>query len=86
MTGVQTCALPISVNGVLQPQPVHASTNAATGLVTFAPGHIPPPGSLVTAGFLFDVPVRFDIDAIEVDLSAFEAGEIPRIPVVEIIA
>lgn len=51
-----------------------------------SPGHIPPPGSLVTAGFLFDVPVRFDIDAIEVDLSAFEAGEIPRIPVVEIIA
>ena len=39
----------------------------------------------VTAGFTFDVPVRFDIDAIDVDLSAFEAGEIPRIPVVEIL-
>jgi uncharacterized protein (TIGR02217 family) len=76
----------LAVDGVAQPQPTHASTNAATGLVTFAPGHIPPAGSLVTAGFLFDVPVRFDIDAIEVDLSAFEAGEIPRIPVVEIIA
>lgn len=76
----------VAVDGVLQPQPSHASTSAATGIVTFAPGHIPPPGSLVTAGFLFDVPVRFDIDAIEVDLSAFDAGEIPRIPVVEIIA
>jgi uncharacterized protein (TIGR02217 family) len=76
----------VAVDGVAQPQPANASTNAATGIVSFAPGHIPPAGSLVTAGFLFDVPVRFDIDAIEVDLSAFEAGEIPRIPVVEIIA
>lgn len=75
----------VAVNGVLQPQPSHVSTNAGTGIVTFTPGHIPPPGSVVTAGFLFDVPVRFDTDAIEVDLSAFEAGEIPRIPVVEII-
>jgi uncharacterized protein (TIGR02217 family) len=33
-----------------------------------------------------DVPVRFDLDAIEIDLSAFEAGEIPRIPVVEILS
>ena len=40
---------------------------------------------MITAGFAFDVPVRFDTDAIEVDLSAFEAGEIPRIPVVEIL-
>ena len=42
-------------------------------------------GAVITAGFAFDVPVRFDTDAIEVDLSAFEAGEIPRIPVVEIL-
>ena len=44
------------------------------------------PGAVVTAGFLFDVPVRFDTDALEVDLSAFEAGEIPQIPLVEIMA
>ena len=36
------------------------------------------------AGFLFDVPVRFDTDYLEVDLSAFAAGAIPRIPLVEI--
>ncbi len=34
----------------------------------------------VTAGFLFDVPVRFDTDYLEVDLSAFAAGAIPKIP------
>ena len=58
--------------------------DSATGVVTFLSGHIPPSGAAVTAGFLFDVPVRFDTDYLEVDLSAFAAGAIPRIPLVEI--
>ncbi|WP_293808078.1 DUF2460 domain-containing protein [uncultured Bosea sp.] len=61
------------------------SCNLAIGQVAFAAGSIPPPAAVVTAGFAFDVPVRFDTDAIEVDLSAFAAGEIPRVPVIEII-
>ncbi|MBS7539388.1 DUF2460 domain-containing protein [Ancylobacter lacus] len=60
------------------------SLDPAEGVVRFAPGHLPPPGAAVTAGFLFDVPVRFDTDFLEVNLSAFEAGEIPRIPILEI--
>ncbi|HEV7259713.1 MAG TPA: DUF2460 domain-containing protein [Bosea sp. (in: a-proteobacteria)] len=75
----------IAVDGVLADLPGHVDCDATTGLVTFAAGHVPGPGAVITAGFLFDVPVRFDIDAIEVDLSAFEAGEIPKIPIVEII-
>ncbi len=55
-----------------------------TGIVTFLPGYIPAGGAAVTAGFLFDVPVRFDTDYLEVDLSAFAAGAIPKIPLVEI--
>ncbi|KPF65502.1 glycoside hydrolase family 24 [Bosea sp. AAP35] len=74
----------IAVDGV-GADPAHWACDATSGRVTFAPGHVPGPGAVVSAGFLFDVPVRFDIDAIEVDLSAFEAGEIPRIPIVEII-
>ena len=73
----------IAFDGVEQP-PESFVCNPATGRVAFLPGAIPLPGVAVTAGFAFDVPVRFDIDAIDVDLSAFEAGEIPRIPVVEI--
>jgi uncharacterized protein (TIGR02217 family) len=73
------------VLGELEAQPGNISCDTATGRVTFAPGHVPAPGASITAGFTFDVPVRFDTDMIEVDLSAFEAGEIPRIPVVEII-
>jgi uncharacterized protein (TIGR02217 family) len=74
----------IAVDGVVAEQPGHVVCDPTTGLVTFAAGHVPGPGTAITAGFLFDVPVRFDIDAIEVDLSAFEAGEIPKIPIVEI--
>jgi uncharacterized protein (TIGR02217 family) len=60
------------------------SCDTTTGVVTFVAGHIPAVGAAVTAGFLFDVPVRFDTDYLEVDLSAFAAGAIPKIPLVEI--
>jgi uncharacterized protein (TIGR02217 family) len=60
------------------------SVDATTGVATFAAGQIPAPGATVTAGYLFDVPVRFDADFLEIDLEAFEAGAIPRIPVIEI--
>ncbi len=57
---------------------------SADGVVTFAPLAVPPPGAIVGAGFRFLVPVRFDTDEIRVDLTAFAAGEIPTIPLVEI--
>jgi uncharacterized protein (TIGR02217 family) len=62
----------------------HFTVDTATGLVTIFADHIPPAGAAVTAGFVFDVPVRFDTDYLEVDLSAFAAGAIPKIPLVEI--
>ena len=60
------------------------TVDTTTGMLTFLAGHIPASGAAVTAGFLFDVPVRFDTDYLEVDLSAFAAGAIPKIPLVEI--
>ncbi len=53
-----------------------------TGLVTFA--EPPPDGASLTAGFVFDVPVRFDTDRLDVNLTSFAAGDIPSIPLVEI--
>ena len=44
----------------------------------------PAVGRTVTAGFEFDVPVRFDTDRIDVSVASFQAGEVPRVPVVEI--
>ncbi len=73
----------VAMNGVEQAIGTAFNCNPATGLVTFA---VPPAdGASVTAGFDFDVPVRFDTDELEIDLSAFEAGAIPRIPLVEIV-
>jgi uncharacterized protein (TIGR02217 family) len=45
---------------------------------------VPPSGAPVTAGFEFDVPVRFDTDKLEVSLTGFRSGAIPSIPIVEL--
>jgi len=74
----------VAVAGVEVVEGTAFTVDATTGVVTFLAGHIPAVGAAVTAGFLFDVPVRFDTDYLEVDLSAFAAGAIPKIPLVEI--
>ena len=74
----------VAVDGVAQTEDTHFTVDAATGVVTFLAGHIPASGAGITAGFLFDVPVRFDTDYLEVDLSAFAAGAIPKIPLIEL--
>lgn len=56
--------------------------DATTGVVTFALA--PNAGAAITAGYEFDVPVRFDTDTLEINLSHFAAGDIPAIPLVEI--
>lgn len=56
--------------------------DAATGIVTF----VTPPavGASITAGFEFDVPVRFDTDFLEINVAAFRAGDVPNIPIIEL--
>ena len=52
------------------------------GLVTLdAPPEI---DAVVTAGFEFDTPVRFDTDRIEVTLESFNAGRIAAAPLIEV--
>jgi uncharacterized protein (TIGR02217 family) len=58
--------------------------DATAGVVTFLPGSIPGVGAQVTAGFAFDVPVRFDTDQLSINLAHFAGGDIPEIPVVEV--
>lgn len=70
----------IAVDGVEK----HVTTDSSTGVITFAPDQAPALKTQITAGFSFDVPVRFDTDYLEIDLAAFEAGIIPKIPLVEL--
>ena len=58
------------------------SVDALTGVVTFDTA--PADGAAVTAGFLFDVPVRFDIDRLDVELTSFDAAEVVSIPLLEV--
>ncbi len=58
--------------------------DAQSGIVSFMAEHIPALGAVITAGFEFDVPVRFDTDAITINLAHFAAGEIPHIPLIEV--
>jgi uncharacterized protein (TIGR02217 family) len=44
----------------------------------------PPPGAVITAGFAFDVPVRFAADRIDVSLAGWQTGELPSVPLVEV--
>lgn len=58
------------------------TVDPALGEITFTS---PPSASAeVTAGFEFDVPVRFDVDRIAVSVASFQAGDAPDVPVVEL--
>ena len=69
----------VAVDGV---ETTDFSLDALTGAVTL--GTAPADGAAVTAGFLFDVPVRFDTDRLEVELTSFDAAEVPVIPLIEV--
>ncbi|MGI1663324.1 phage distal tail protein, Rcc01695 family [Palleronia sp. KMU-117] len=72
----------VGIQGDLKTETIHYELDDTTGVVTFADP--PDIGARVTAGFEFDVPVRFDTDRIQISVASFEAGEVPSVPVVEV--
>ncbi len=58
------------------------ATNTTDGMVTL--NDPPEAGAEVTAGFLFDTPVRFDADRLEVTLEGFDAGRMAAVPLIEV--
>lgn len=72
----------VGVQGSYQAESVDWAVELATGVVTFDTP--PAPGAPITAGFEFDVPVRFATDRIEVSVRSFQAGDMPQVPVVEV--
>ena len=72
----------VALQGDGQTETVDYALDTTTGeLRFFSP---PPEGATITAGFEFDVPVRFDTDAIRVSVETFAAGQVPEVPVVEV--
>jgi uncharacterized protein (TIGR02217 family) len=85
-TWVRTITKPVAgtvrtaLGGVEQPS--GWSVDTTTGIVTFDTA--PSSGVAITAGFEFDVPVRFDTDALDVTLDLDRLGSIASIPLLEI--
>lgn len=63
----------------------NVATNAYTlgelGVITFTGGD---PGPNVLVDFQYDIPVRFDIDTLPVQLNTYQEGSIPAIIIVEL--
>ncbi len=70
----------MALNGVTQI--TGWTVNTTTGVVTFAAA--PALGVAITAGFEFDVPVRFDTDTLDVTLDFERLGSITSIPLIEV--
>lgn len=77
-----TGSVTVAVGGTALP-PAGFTTDALTGVLTLAAA--PAAGLPVTAGFVFDVPVRFDTDRLDLALDAFEAGRLTSVPLVELV-
>ncbi len=73
----------VALSGDRLVEGVHYEVDTEAGAVVFA--EPPGAGAEVTAGFAFDVPVRFDAMQLEISAASFAAGEVPSVPVVEIL-
>jgi uncharacterized protein (TIGR02217 family) len=78
--------LRVAVAGVEKTVTTHFSFDDVTGDIVFTAGSVPANGAAVTAGYEFHVPVRFDLDRLTVSLTAFKAGQVPTIPLVEVLS
>jgi uncharacterized protein (TIGR02217 family) len=78
--------LRVAVAGVEKTLATHFSFDDATSEIVFTAGSVPANGAAVTAGYEFHVPVRFDLDLLTVSLTAFKAGQVPTIPLVEVLS
>ena len=58
------------------------SVDTTTGLIAFTAA--PASGAAITAGFEFDVPVRFETDTLDVTLDIERLGSITSIPLIEV--
>ncbi len=75
---------PVSASVLVAIEGVSASgfDLSVEGLLTFETP--PAAGATISAGFLFDTPVRFDIDRLDLALDGFGAGHAVSVPLLEV--
>lgn len=70
----------VAIDGVLS----GVTLEVTQGVITF---DVPPPqGVIISAGFQFDVPVRFDTASLDISLEAYGAGQALNIPLIEVLS
>jgi uncharacterized protein (TIGR02217 family) len=74
--------LKIGVDGVELSEGVEWTADVSKGAINFVAA--PELGAVVSAGFEFDVPVRFAVDAIQTSVASYQAGDVPSVPVIEV--
>jgi uncharacterized protein (TIGR02217 family) len=81
----------VTVNAVSQtvvydtsPAATEVAINTTTGLITLGSTHAATSGQAVDITGEFDVPVRFDTDALDVNVETFDAGSMPQLTLVEV--
>lgn len=72
----------VAIAGDPKVESIEFTVDTNTGAIVFPTP--PDPGVEITAGFEFDVPVRFDTDRIQTSVASFKAGDVPNVPVVEL--
>lgn len=68
----------VSIDGIAEA----GWTSGGGGTIVF--DDAPAEGAVIRAGFLFDVPVRFAEDRLDVTGASFAAGEAPSVPLIEL--
>ncbi|MEM9707086.1 MAG: DUF2460 domain-containing protein [Pseudomonadota bacterium] len=75
-------SLLVAIDGAVLTEGNDFTTDYVSGIVTLSTP--PSQNAAITAGFLFDTPVRFDTDDLRINLAAFNAGDIPSVPLIEV--
>lgn len=78
ITRPRAASLRVSIDGV------ETAAFALDALGTLVFDAAPATGAAIRAGFLFDVPVRFAEDRLDISGTVFAAGEAPSVPLIEL--
>jgi uncharacterized protein (TIGR02217 family) len=78
-------SIKVSVNGINYTSSDFI-LDSPTGELVFLPSKIPPQNAIIKAGFEFHVEVRFASETLSANITTFNAGDVPSIPLIEVLS